>query len=306
MSETAVLLENIRKTYKSALSEKAAAVENISLSVGKGEIFGLLGPNGAGKTTTLKVVLGLVLPDEGSGSVLDFPLGSKAANSKTGFLPEQPYFYGFMTARRALDFYGKLFGLDASERESRSRSMLERTGLRYDSSLTLDKYSKGMLQRFGIAQALINDPELLILDEPSSGLDPVGQKEIRDLLLKLRDEGKTILLSSHQLSEVENVCSSVCIVSNGKVAREGKLHELLEIEDLIRIELKGGKEPSANLKKLVREIRATSDGIVAELRKDALLQVIDEASSLEMEIRSITPIRKTLEDLFMEAIKEAR
>ncbi|MBK5092189.1 MAG: ABC transporter ATP-binding protein, partial [Actinobacteria bacterium] len=233
MKGSAVALENITKYYRSGFSrERKVAVEGLSLEVKSGEIFGLLGPNGAGKTTTLKILLGVIFANEGSGSVLGVQLGDRASHHRLGFLPEQPYFYGFLTAEKGLDLYGKFFGLNREERASRCATLLDMVGLRRGSHLTLDKYSKGMLQRFGIAQALINDPDLVIMDEPSSGLDPVGQKEVRDMLIRLKEGGTTIFLSSHQLSEVEGICDSVSIINRGRSVREGKLSELLESEGI--------------------------------------------------------------------------
>jgi len=210
MEQPVITMKNIRKSYGSGLGRTPkVAVADLSLELEKGDILGLLGPNGAGKTTTIKVLLGIVFPEGGEGSLLGKPLGDRSAHRRLGFLPEQPYFYGFLNAEKGLELYGKFFGLDGETIRRRTADLLELVGLQADSHLTLDKYSKGMLQRFGIAQALLNDPELVIMDEPSSGLDPVGQKEVRDVLLQLKSEGRTIFLSSHQLSEVESICDSV-------------------------------------------------------------------------------------------------
>ena len=303
-NETVVFLKNIKKTYGAFRSRERVAVEDISLSVKKGEIFGLLGPNGAGKTTTLKIMLGLVFPDKGEASVLGHPPGSKKAHERIGFLPEQPYFHGFLTADKALDLYGRFFGLNSEERANRSKSILNLVGLRADSHLTLDKYSKGMLQRFGIAQALINDPELLILDEPSSGLDPIGQKEMRDLILELRRQGKTIFLSSHQLSEVENVCSSVCIISQGRVVREGKLSALLSVEGVSRLELKGDTKKGDCFKELAINAEVKDGSIVIEVETKKTFPALEEAKKQGLEIVSVTPLKRTLEDLFIEAVRK--
>lgn len=305
MTGSAVKLEDIKKSYRSGFSrERKAAVEGLSLEVRSGEIFGLLGPNGAGKTTTLKILLGIIFPDDGQGTVLGRPLGDRTSYSRLGFLPEQPYFYGFLTAENGLDLYGKFFGLNKDERASRSARLLDMVGLRRGSHLTLDKYSKGMLQRFGIAQALINDPELVIMDEPSSGLDPVGQKEIRDILVRLKEDGKTIFLSSHQLSEVENVCDSVSIVNRGKSVRNGNLSDLLAVEGMTRVVLRGALAAKDSLSSLVRKIEESDGATVLEVNSSDVYRVLDVARELELELVSIEPSRRTLEDLFMEAIKE--
>jgi ABC-2 type transport system ATP-binding protein len=306
LTDSAVTLENIAKSYRSGFSrERKMAVEDLSIEVTIGEVFGLLGPNGAGKTTTLKILLGIIYPDDGRGTVLGRPLGDRASHYRLGFLPEQPYFYGFFTAEKALDFYGKLFGLDKNERATRSARLMDMVGLRPGSHLTLDKYSKGMLQRFGIAQALINDPELVIMDEPSSGLDPVGQKEIRDVLVRLKEDGKTIFLSSHQLSEVENVCDSVSIMNRGKSVREGMLSELLAAEGMARIVLSGMESAAMDrFTSLARHREEANGNTVLEVSSGDVYRVLDLARELGLGLVSVEPSRRTLEDLFMEAVRE--
>ena len=305
MTDTAVALEDIKKSYRSGFSqERKTAVEGLSLEVKSGEIFGLLGPNGAGKTTTLKILLGVIFPDHGIGWVLGMPLGDRAMHYRLGFLPEQPYFYGFLTAEKGLDLYGKFFGLKREERTSRSAKLLDMVGLRRGSHLTLDKYSKGMLQRFGIAQALINDPELVIMDEPSSGLDPVGQKEVRDILVRLKEDGKTIFLSSHQLSEVENICDSVSIVNRGRPVRQGMLSELLAVEGTTKVVLSGAvTAASGRFIALARHIEETNGDTVLEVGSNDVYRVLDLARELGLELVSVEPSRQKLEDLFMEAIR---
>lgn len=306
MADRAVVLEDIKKTYKIGFKRKhKTAVDGLSLDVKEGQIFGLLGPNGAGKTTTLKVMLGLVRPDSGEGALLDRPLGDRAAHSRLGFLPEQPYFYLFLTAEKGLELYGRFFGLAGPELDDRAAGLLDLVGLGRETHLTLDKYSKGMLQRFGIAQALINDPELVILDEPASGLDPVGQKEIREILLGLKEQGKTIFLSSHQLSEVEDICDSVSIMNLGRAVREGKLADLLMVEGLTRITVRGAGP--AEHEKLARVSRAVteSDGeTILDVESERVFPALDAARAAGLELMSVSPLRRSLEDLFMEVIKE--
>jgi len=303
MEELAVGLENIKKTYRIAgTRKKKTAVEDLSLEVRTGEIFGLLGPNGAGKTTTLKILLGLVYPDGGSGTLLGKRLGDRAAHASLGFLPEQPYFYTFLTAEKGLALYGKFFGLDRATLKERSGRLLELVGLARNSHLTLDKFSKGMLQRFGIAQALLNDPSLVILDEPSSGLDPVGQKEVRDILLGVKEQGKTIFLSSHQLSEVENICDSVCIVNAGRSVKEGELSDLLKVEGLTRVVLAGeaDRERFGFARDLQVEDRTTS----IELESADVYRALDLARELGLALVSVEPYHRSLEDIFLATIKE--
>ncbi|MBU1672535.1 MAG: ABC transporter ATP-binding protein [Actinobacteria bacterium] len=298
-------LRDITKSYRVGFRHaRREAVSGLSLSVGPGQIFGLLGPNGAGKTTTLKVMLGLAFPDAGEGTVLGRPLGDREAHMRLGFLPESPYFYGFLTAEKALQLYGRLFGLDAEVLSERSARLLDLVGIPRESHLTLDKYSKGMLQRIGIAQALINDPELVIMDEPSSGLDPLGQKEIRDVLLGLREDGKTILLSSHQLSEVESICDSVSIIDSGRVVIEGSLSELLTEPGTTRITLRGGGEAAgAALAPLATNVRRDEGEIIMDVAADDAYRALEKASELGLGLVSVEPARRSLEDLFLEAVR---
>lgn len=306
MSEFAVSLSSIRKKYRLGFSRRRVeAIHDISLDVKSGKVFGLLGPNGAGKTTTLKILLGIVFPDEGTGSVMGKPLGNRSAHHRLGFLPEQPYFYDFLTAEKALDLYGRFFGMDREALRSRSSALMDTVGLRRDSHLTLSKYSKGMLQRFGIAQALLNDPELVIMDEPSSGLDPLGQKEVRDVLLRLRDEGKTIFLSSHQLSEVENVCDDVCIINNGRTVTGGPLSELLEVRGVDRITLEGENPGApARLEPLSVKVEQAEGVTMLDVESDGVYRALDAAKDLGMTLLSVEPYRRSLEDLFLESVKE--
>ncbi|MDD5448642.1 MAG: ABC transporter ATP-binding protein [Actinomycetota bacterium] len=305
MEEYAVKLEGIKKTYKARGKQKSEpAVSDVSLKVRSGEIFGLLGPNGAGKTTTIKIMLGLVYPDEGEGTILGSSFGDVKVHERIGFLPEQPYFYPFLTAEKALDLYGKFFGIEPERRRKRIKEVLLLVGLESNSYLTLSKYSKGMLQRFGIAQALVNEPDFLILDEPSSGLDPIGQIEVRDLLLKLKEEGKAIFLSSHQLSEVENICDAVSIVAHGKTVMAGKLDELLQIRGIAKITFVG-EDPILKeaLAPLAVSLTAANDATIAEVPNEKLYAAIEEARKVDAKLYSVEPKRRSLEDLFLEAVR---
>ncbi len=306
MEQPIIKLRNITKTYRvGAFLKRKAAVEGLSLEVLPGDIFGLLGPNGAGKTTTLKVLLGIAFPESGSGTLLGRPLGNRSAHERLGFLPEQPYFYGYLTAEKGLALYGKFFGIEGDNLKNKSHELLDLVSLPRDSHLTLDKYSKGMLQRFGIAQALLNDPELVIMDEPSSGLDPVGQKEVRDILLRLKESGKTIFLSSHQLSEVENICDSVSIVNAGRSVKEGRLSQMLAVGDMTRVILRGGRGVTRDRFPFALSFEQENDLTVVEVESDQVYQTLDIARSLCMELVSSQPRKKSLEELFLETIKEA-
>lgn len=238
-----ITTEGLTKEFRVGFRMKRVlALDNLNLKVEEGEIFGYIGPNGAGKTTTLKIMMGLIYPT--SGNVQIFGRDIKDINIKMdiGFLPEAPYFYDYLTAREFLDFYSQLFGLGKKERERRIEELLDMVDLRLVKDTQLRKFSRGMLQRIGIAQALINDPKLVVLDEPMSALDPVGRTKIRDVILRLKDEGKTVFFSSHILSDVEMICDRVGLLVNGKLKEIGKLEELLgereSLEDLFMEEIK--------------------------------------------------------------------
>jgi ABC-2 type transport system ATP-binding protein len=224
----AISVQGLTKTYASGWPWRApiVALTNLALSVERGEIYGFLGPNGAGKTTTLKILLGLMSATSGRAYVLGQPAGHVETRAKIGFLPESPYFYDYLTAEEFLGFYGRLAGLERSMIHRRVAELLELVGLADARTRQLRKFSKGMLQRVGLAQALIHDPELIILDEPMSGLDPIGRKQVRDLILGLRERGKTVFFSSHIISDVEVLCDRVGIVVKGKLLASGRIEDL--------------------------------------------------------------------------------
>jgi ABC-2 type transport system ATP-binding protein len=229
-----VRTENLTKEFKDKsifhLRRSVKALDNLNLEVEQGEIFGYLGPNGAGKTTTFKLLLGLIFPTSGKAWVLGKSVGDVDYKRYVGFLPEQPYFYDYLTGGEFLDFYAKLFRIDSKTRKQKVSKLLEMVGLSDSASTQLRKFSRGMLQRIGIAQALINDPEFVILDEPLSGLDPVGRKQIRDIIFNLKREGRTVVFSSHILSDVESICDRVAILMRGKLQFVQRLDELLNVQ----------------------------------------------------------------------------
>jgi ABC-2 type transport system ATP-binding protein len=222
-----IRIEALRKTfYIGFRRQKIEALKGVDLEIKKGEIFGFLGPNGAGKTTTIKILAGLIKPTSGKAFVLGKPAGEVASRARLGFLPEQPYFYDYLSGEEFLNFCAKFFPMTQQEREKRVSSLLGLVGLEAARRLELRKYSKGMLQRIGLAQALINDPELVILDEPMSGLDPLGRKEIRDLIASLRDKGKTVFFNTHIISDVEIICDRVGIIHKGSLLKVGVVEEI--------------------------------------------------------------------------------
>lgn len=215
------------------------ALDALDLDVRQGEIFGLLGPNGSGKSTTMKILLGLIRPSEGSARILDYPIGSMEARKKVGFLPENPYFPAFLTGREVLAYYGRLVGLTKKELRKRQADLLSRVSLEKAADRPLRTYSKGMLQRIGLAQALLHDPDILFLDEPTAGVDPIGSRQMRDLMIRLREEGKTVIFSSHLLEQVEEVSDRVVILHQGQKLCQGSLEELLQVPDDLEIRLGG-------------------------------------------------------------------
>ncbi|MFN2622766.1 MAG: ABC transporter ATP-binding protein [Chthoniobacterales bacterium] len=231
MSEPAVALKGVTKIFPVPFQRRSiVAVRDLSLEVAAGQIYGLLGPNGSGKSTTLKIILGLVTPTRGQARIFGRDSERVASRESVGFLPESPYFYKFLTGEETLRFYGKLCGLRGASLRNRVNDMLELVGLTSARKRGLAGYSKGMLQRIGLAQALIQEPALLVLDEPTAGVDPAGAREIRDLILALKTRGITVLLSSHLLGQVQEICDRVGILANGVLVREGPLQELLGIE----------------------------------------------------------------------------
>ena len=234
MPDLAITTDRLRKVYGAT-----PAVASLDLAVPTGEIFGFLGPNGAGKSTCVKMLLGLVFPTSGSGTLLGAPLGNQGIKARVGFLPELFRFHEWFSAREFLDFHGQLYGMDKTRRRQRIDDVLALVNLERAAGQQLRTFSKGMLQRIGIAQALIHDPELVFLDEPTSALDPIGRRLVRDIIRRLKDEKKTVFLNSHLLSEVEAVCDRVAIIQRGAVVREGTLDELLAAQRLLDVQAEG-------------------------------------------------------------------
>lgn len=276
--EPVIQIQEVTKKYSSAV----VALRKLNLEVLPREIYGLLGPNGSGKTTTIKLLLGLIRPTQGEVRVFGSPPGSLLSKFKIGYQPEESYFYPFLNSYETLDFYGQLYGIPRKERRKRIDFLLELVGLRpKDGKRKIREYSKGMTRRIGLAQALINDPTLLILDEPTAGLDPIGSREFKDLLKNLRDEGKTILLSSHLLADVADTSNRVVILYRGEVVEQGAVGDLLSSEKVTEIHLQNFRE---------------------DLRDE--LEVF--CKNLNLEVLEIRPLRQTLENIFLRTIREKR
>jgi ABC-2 type transport system ATP-binding protein len=296
----------LEKTYLAGFWRKRpkTALKPLTLTVPEGEVFGYLGPNGAGKTTTLKLLLGLIFPSGGSAKVLGADWRDPRVRAQIGFLPEQPYFYDYLTANELLDYYAQLSRLDARERRRRIPAALSRVGLAESGHTQLRKFSKGMLQRVGIAQAIIHDPKLVFLDEPMSGLDPVGRREIRDLIQSLKDEGKTVFFSTHILSDAEALCDRVAVLHKGELRGVGVVQDLLaRFSGKVEI-IWDGPAALAAVQALSSECHCTGDSIRAVLPQEQLDAAIDAVRHARARLMSVTPVRASLEDYFLEKLNE--
>jgi ABC-2 type transport system ATP-binding protein len=303
MPGNALTIEDLAKTVRPGpWSPERKILQGVTLGVERGEVFGYLGPNGSGKTTTLKIVLGLVAPDAGRIAILGRPQGEPGWRHQVGFLPEHPYFYDYLTASEYLDYVGRLFGLTRSVRRARARELLGRVGLARSADVSLRRYSKGMLQRMGLAQALINEPELVFLDEPMSGLDPLGRRMVRELILELKRAGKTVFFSTHILSDAEALCERVALLRGGRVVRAGRLDEILPIDVLHFEVLVAGlsDEARGRLTTPLRSCQIMGERCRLEADEALLGALLRELSATSARILAVQPVRKSLEDYFVE------
>jgi len=302
---TAIDIVGLEKTYSVGFWRKKpkCALKPLHLRVEEGEIFGFLGPNGAGKTTTLKMLMGLVYPTAGSAKILGMEINDPRMKARIGFLPEQPYFYDYLTAGELLNYYGQLSGVPAGERERKVREVLTRVGLPDVMRVQLRKFSKGMLQRVGIAQAILHNPVVVFLDEPMSGLDPMGRREVRDLMEELKQEGKTVFFSTHILSDAEALCDRVAIIHLGELRSVGAVADLTaNIEGKIELVWHGNKIP-ATMKALGADCHVTGDTVRAVLlegNQDAALEALRREQS---RIISLIPVRTSLEEYFVRKLQ---
>lgn len=279
MIPSIVSINNLNKIYKTTFGRQLVhAVKNLSFEINQGEIFGLLGPNGSGKTTTIKLLLGLLYPTSGQIKIMGQAVGTLTTHQKIGYLPEESYLYKFLNADEILHFYGKLFSISYAERKRRVDKLIRLVGLEKSRNRPLKGYSKGMMRRIGIAQALINDPEFIILDEPTSGLDPIGTREVKDLILELKKNGKTVLLCSHLLADVEDVCDRIAIMYEGNLECIGKVSELLSV-------------------------LGTHEVVVSDKNHIFLEKILQEAKEQNIQLEVHHPRRK-LEDLFIEIVRK--
>lgn len=282
MAESVIEIRNLKKVFRDFWGRpKVTAVNALSLDVHKGEVFGLLGPNGSGKTTTLKMLLGLLFPTDGDISVLGRPAADVEKNERIGYLPEESYLYRFLNAEETLDFYGRLFNMTRKQRKERAKDLIERVGLEGARRRQLKEYSKGMTRRIGLAQALINDPDLIMLDEPTSGLDPIGTREMKDLILDLKKQGKTVVMCSHLLADVQDVCDRIAILYAGELKVMGKVEDLLKSQGETQLR-------------------------TSELSPDAIEEVKAVLAKHNAELRQVDHPTNSLEDLFLQTVQESK
>jgi ABC-2 type transport system ATP-binding protein len=303
----AIEILGLEKTYSIGFWRKRPkhALRPLDLKVEEGEIFGFLGPNGAGKTTTLKLLMGLIFPTAGSARILGMEIDDPRMKAQIGFLPEQPYFYDYLTARELLDYYGQLSGVDARQRSSRVNQVLQRVGLPDVGGVQLRKFSKGMLQRVGIAQAILHDPRVVFFDEPMSGLDPMGRREVRDLMAQLKVEGKTVFFSTHILSDAEALCDRVGIIHQGELRGVGAVADLTSsVHGKVEVVWQGTAVP-ASLRALGAECHVTGDTVramISEANQDAAIEALRRE---RLRLVSVTPVRTSLEDYYLQKLQPA-
>jgi len=303
----AIEILGLEKTYSVGFWRKRPkrALHPLHLTVEDGEIFGFLGPNGAGKTTTLKLLMGLVFPTAGSARILGCDWTDPQVKAQIGFLPEQPYFYDYLTAHELLEYYGQLSGVPAKQRKQRVEHVLQQVGLRDVQGVQLRKFSKGMLQRVGIGQAILHDPKLVFFDEPMSGLDPMGRREVRDLMSHLKSEGKTVFFSTHILSDAETLCDRVAVIHKGELRGVGKVEDLTSaVQGKVEVIWHGTQVP-ASIKALGAECHVTGDRVRAIINENQQEAMIDTLRRERLRLIAITPVRTSLEAYFVEKLRRA-
>jgi ABC-2 type transport system ATP-binding protein len=304
---TAIEILGLQKTYNVGFWRKTPkhALRPLNLTVEEGEIFGFLGANGAGKTTTLKLLMGLIFPTGGSARILGMEVDDPRMKAQIGFLPEQPYFYDYLTACELLEYYGQLSGIDPKQRSRRVNEVLQRVGLPDVGRVQLRKFSKGMLQRVGIAQAILHDPKVVFFDEPMSGLDPMGRREVRDLMAQLKHEGKTVFFSTHILSDAEALCDRVGIIHQGEMRGVGAVADLTaSVHGKVEVVWQGTVVP-ASLRALGAECQVTGDtvrALLSEANQDTALEALRRE---RLRLISVTPVRTSLEDYFIQKLQPA-
>ncbi|HLK04412.1 MAG TPA: ABC transporter ATP-binding protein [Candidatus Acidoferrum sp.] len=308
MSAPAIEIESLTKDYPTGFLhlKTKRSLENLSMRVEEGEAFGFLGPNGAGKSTTIKLLMGIIFPTSGNAKILGRPISDVEMHKDIGYLPEQPYFYDYLTAAELLDYFARFYGMNSAERKERVAKMLKKVGLETAGKIQLRKYSKGMLQRVGLAQAILHDPKVVILDEPMSGLDPIGRREVRDIILDLKREGKTVLFSTHILTDAEMLCDKVGVIVGGKLQGVGRPDDIVgmkahEMEILFDAD-------ASDLRSAALVAKATKSGSRYSLRvpEEKVFAALEEVRAGNAKLAAVTPIKPTLEEYFLHLIEKER
>ncbi len=308
MSAPAIKMEGLTKDYAVGFWRKKMrrSLDHLDLEVNEGEAFGFLGPNGAGKTTTLKLLMGLIFPSSGSAQVRGRSIADAGMHREIGYMPEQPYFYDYLTARELLDYFARFFGYSPSGRRERIEKFLELVGLAGSADVQLRKFSKGMLQRVGIAQAILHDPQVIFLDEPMSGLDPVGRREVRDIILELKKQGRTIFFSTHILSDAEMLCDRVAVLVRGKLQGVGAPREIVSLQvygmEILFEARAGGLLPQ----KVTEQATRTGDRYRIEVAETDVYAALQELKTSQARILSVAPLRPTLEDYFFKLVDQQK
>jgi ABC-2 type transport system ATP-binding protein len=308
MSVPAIRTENLTKDYPSGFLhlKRKRSLEALTMQVETGEVFGFLGPNGAGKSTTIKLLVGLIFPTSGNAQILGKPVSDIEMHQEIGYLPEQPYFYDYLTASELLDYFARIHNLTAADRRERVERMLKKVGLETAGKIQLRKYSKGMLQRVGLAQAILHDPQVVILDEPMSGLDPIGRLEVRDIILELKREGRTVLFSTHVLSDAEMLCDRVGVIVGGKLRGVGAPDEIvgMKAQGMEILFEYGGSEASATV--LLSKATRAGNRYRLQVAERELYGALEQLRSAGARILSVTQLKPTLEEYFMHLVDASR
>jgi ABC-2 type transport system ATP-binding protein len=311
MADAAIQVENLTKDYPFGFLhlKKKRSLEGLTMEVEDGEVFGFLGPNGAGKSTTIKLLAGLIFPTAGTARILGKPISDIAMHQEIGYLPEQPYFYDYLTAAELLDYFAQIHHLKAADRRERIDRMLKKVGLETARKIQLRKYSKGMLQRVGLAQAILHDPKVVILDEPMSGLDPLGRREVRDIILELKKEGRTVLFSTHILSDAEMLCDRVGVIAGGKLRGVGAPDEIVGIKAHgmeILFELAPDRASVTEAAALLSRATRTGNRYRVHVEEAELYSMLEQLKNAGVRILSVTQVKPSLEEFFMGLVSADR
>jgi ABC-2 type transport system ATP-binding protein len=308
MTAAAIQIENLTKDYPTGFLHMKAkrSLESLTMQVEEGEAFGFLGPNGAGKSTTIKLLMGIIFPTSGSAQILGRPISDVEMHRDIGYLPEQPYFYDYLTAAEVLDYFARFYNFSAGERKERVEKMLKKVGLETAGKIQLRKYSKGMLQRVGLAQAILHDPKVVILDEPMSGLDPIGRREVRDIILELKRDGKTVLFSTHILTDAEMLCDKVGVIVGGKLQGVGRPDEIVGLKAQGMEILFEADAANAKSAAILAKVSKSGSRYSLHVSEDSLYATMDELKAAGAKITSVSQVKPTLEEYFMHLVAKDR